>query len=163
MRDYMKTIKGFLIALGAFITVLIFACLLVIVLRNSNWKKRTTPLPRDRVSTLCANFQLPKDHPLCNGKKDVYGPDFYDILRDEFRSYEYEIARNEAATYEDVEDKIGEFKYECDAVVDQADGFSYFMCSYDFRGDRDFVIGIMFTPPDNAVFRVLTPMGKDGE
>ena len=160
----MKIIKGILIAIGTLIILSILACLAILFLRGSlNWKERTTPLPMDTVNTLCANFQLERDHKLCNGKRDVYGPDFYDILRDTFRSYEYEIARNEAKTYEDVEEKIGEFKYECDPVVTTGDDFSYFMCRYDFRGDREFTIGIMFTPPDNAVFRMLTPMGFDYE
>lgn len=140
------------------------ACFLVLLLRNRNWKERTTPLQKDTVDTLCANFQLEKDHKLCNGKREIYGPDFYDILRDTFHPYEaYKIPSSEAGTYEDVEEKIGEFKYRCFRVVHQADGFSYFNCNYGFRGDREFIIGIIFSHPDNAVFRINTPMGFDYE
>ena len=158
-------IKGILITIGALIVLLMLACLAMIFLRGSlNWKERTTPLPKNTVSILCDNFQLEKDHRLCNGKKDIYAPDFYDILRDTFRPYEaYGIPSSEAATYEDVEEKIGEFRYECFPVVTTGDGFSYFDCSYDFRGDREFIIGIMFTYPDNAVIRINTPMGFDYE
>jgi len=109
------------------------------------------------------NFELEKDHPLCTGKKDVYGPDFYKIIRDTFRPYEYEIDSREASTYDEVEKKLGNFKDECEPVVYQADGFVYFNCMYDLRGDGEFIIGIMYTYPDNAVFRINTPMGLDGD
>jgi hypothetical protein len=129
-----------------------------------DWKERTTPLPSETVAQLCASFYLEKDSSLCNGRRDVYGPDFYDIIRDTFRPYEeYEIPSSEAAIYDDVEEKLAGFKYECDPVVEQADEFSYFVCRYDLRGDREFIIGIIYTHPDNAVFRIMTPMGFDGE
>lgn len=131
---------------------------------GDHWKQRTTPLPRETVAILCANFDLEKNHSLCNGKKAVYGPDFYKIIRDTFRPYEaYEIESSEAATFDEVEKKLGEFNYECDPVIHQADGFTYFRCRYDLRGDREFIIGIMYTYPDNPVFRINTPMGFDDE
>ena len=159
----MKIIKRIFITLCIFIVLAVLACLLVVTLRRDDWKKRTTPLPRETVAILCANFDLEKDHPLCNGKTDVYGPDFYDIIRDTFHPYEDEIDSSKAATYDEVEEKIGMFEYECEPVVYEADGFTYFNCVYDLRGDMEFVIGIMFTYPDNAVFRINTPMGYDGE
>jgi len=132
---------------------------------GDQWKERTTPLPHATIDTLCASFNLEKSHPLCNDSKgDIYGPDFYEIIRDTFRPYEaYEIPSSESATYEEVEEKIGMFKYECRDVITNGDGFSYFRCWYDLRGDREFIIGIMYTYPDKAVFRINTPMGFDGE
>ena len=160
----MKKADKTLLFLFVCIVILIFTCRLMLAIRSDSWKKRTTPLPKDTINLLCANFQLEKDYSLCNEKKDIYGPDFYDILRDTFRPYEeYGIPSSEAATYEDVEEKIGIFMYECDPVVTTGEGFSYFRCRYDFRGDREFIIGIMFTYPDNAVFRINTPMGFDYE
>ena len=151
-------------ALITLILLLILVYVFVDALRRDNWRKRTTPLPPETVSTLCANFDLEKDHPLCNGKQDVYGPDFNKIIRDTFRPYEaYDIESSEAATFDEVEKKIGKFKYECDPVVETGDGFTYFRCRYDLRGDREFITGIMYTYPDNAVFRINTPMGFDGE
>lgn len=131
---------------------------------GDDWKQRTTPLPRETISVLCTNFDLEEDHHLCTGKKDVYVPDFYGIIRDTFRPFEaYEIKSSEAATYDEVEEKIGIFKYECERVVTTGDGFTFFTCYYDLRGDGEFIIGIMYTYPDNAVFRINTPMGYDGE
>jgi len=160
----MKNIEKILLSLCACIVLLIFTCGLILTLRSDDWKKRTTPLPYETVTALCAKLGLAKDHSLCNGRKEVYAPDFHDILRDTFRPYEaYEIDSSEAATYEEVEKKIGVFKYECDDVATTGDGFSFYSCRYDLRGDREFIIGIMYTYPDNTVFRINTPMGYDGE
>jgi hypothetical protein len=132
-------------------------------LRRDDWKKRTTPLLPETVEALCVDFELEKDHRLCAGKRDVFGTDFYKIIRDTFRPNEYETGNSEASTYEEVEKKIGNFKYECDDVATTGDGFSFFSCRYDLRGDREFIIGIMYTYPEMAVFRINTPMGYDGE
>jgi len=130
---------------------------------GDDWKQRTTPLPLKTITVLCENFKLEKN-PLCTGKKVVYAPDFYGIIRDAFRPFEaYGIASSEAATYDEVEKKIGVFRYECEDVIQESDGFTYFRCDYDLRGDGEFIIDIMYTYPDNAVFRINTPMGYDGE
>jgi len=125
---------------------------------------RTTPLPQDAIETLCNSFNLTKDNSLCNDTKEVYAFDFYDAIRDDFKPYEaYEIDLRESATYQEVEKKIGVFKYECEPPIHQADGFSYFGCNYDFRGDREFIMHIMYSLPEEDVFRINTPMGLDGE
>jgi len=142
---------------------ILFYAYLHFVYYGDDWKQRTTPLPSETVTTLCENFDLDADS-LCDGKKAVYGPDFYRVIRDAFRPYEaYGIASSEAATYAEVEDRIGIFRYECEPIVTTGDGFTFFSCDYDLRGDREFIIGIMYTYPENAVFRINTPMGFDGE
>lgn len=148
--------------------IFLLACIVGITLDRNKWKKRTTPLPSDTVVILCTNFKLEEDHRLCSGKRDIYGPDFYKIIRETFRPYEeYNIDKNidtnEAATYDEVENVIGMFKYECESVVYQADGFNSYVCRYDLRGDGEFTIGILFTYPDNVVYGIYTPMGYDGE
>ena len=133
-------------------------------LHRNDWKVKTTPLSKETIGTLCNNFELEKEHSLCNGKKDIYGPDFIDVISDTFRPYEeYQIPSNEAATYDEVEEKIGVFKYECEPVVTTGDGFTYFICHYDLRGDEEFPIGIIFTYPEMATFRIMMSMGYDGE
>lgn len=132
--------------------------------RNYDWKSKTSPLPHETITILCSSFDLEKDHPLCAGEEEVYGPDFNNIIWDAFRPYEaFETESSEAATYDEVEEKIGIFKYQCEPVVQEGDGFTYFICNYDLRGDREFPIAIMFTYPDNAVFRIMINMGYDGE
>jgi hypothetical protein len=143
---------------------ILFRGYLHFVYYGDDWKEGTTPLPAETVKILCENFDLDAKDPLCNGKKAVYGPDFYDIIRDTFRPYEsYEIESSEAATYDEVEEKIGMFRYECEPAVTTGDGFTFFSCTYDLHGDREFIIGILYTYPDNAVYRINTPMGYDGE
>jgi hypothetical protein len=160
----MKKAEKILLSLVACVVLLVFTCGLVLTLRSDDWKKRTTPLSPATVETLCTNFGLTKDHSLCNGRKEGYGPDYYDLIRDTFRPYEeYHIASSEAATYDEVKRKIGMFEYDCESVATTGDGFSFFICDDDLRGDREFIIGIMYTYPDNAVFRIMTPMGYDGE
>jgi hypothetical protein len=142
---------------------LLFYGYLHFILYGDSWKEKTTPLPQESVRTLCKNFDLEKNS-ICAEKKPVYGPDFYNIIRDTFRPYEeYKIKSNGAATYDEVEEKIGAFKYECEPIVHQADGLVYFRCFYDLRGDRILKIVITFTSPEKAVLQIDTPMGYDGE
>jgi|GEM_PF-2049953 len=145
--------------------VIILLCMILqihVYSHRDDYKERTTPLPKETIETLCANFEINKDDRLCNGKKEISAPDFYNTIRDTFRPYEaYNIPSSEAATYEEVQQKIGDFQYECESVVYQADGFTYFICSYDLRGDRALRVAIMFTYPENAVFRIMTPIGDD--
>jgi hypothetical protein len=167
MKEKIKTNK-FLVSL-----IFVFTCLLSCILAwryivhvvsirdRENFISRTTPLPQDAIETLCNDFNLTKDNSLCNGTKDVYAFDFYDIMRDAFKPFEdSKFDPNETAAYQHVESKIGVFKYECEPPIRQADGFSYFECNYDFQGDREF-INIMYSLTEEAVFRINTPMGLD--
>jgi hypothetical protein len=133
-------------------------------LHQDDWKERTTPLPEETRDLLCSRFELSPDDPLCNGKKDVYAPDFVRIIKDTSRPYEeYRIQSSEAATYDDVEEKIGKFKYECEPDVHQADGLTYFICSYDLRGDREFVMAFLYTYPEKAVMRIMSTSRFDDD
>jgi hypothetical protein len=124
---------------------------------QDDWKERTTPLPKETRDLLCSRLGLSSNDHLCNGNKDVYALDFVRIIGDTFRPYEkYGIQSSEAATYDDVEKKIGKFKYECEPDVHQADGLTYFYCSYDLRGDREFVMTFLYTYPEKAVMRIMS-------
>lgn len=125
------------------------------VSHRDDWKKRTTPLPKETTDLLCNSFDLPREDLLCNGNADVYGLDFFGIIQDTFKPFQtYELESNEAATYDEVEQKLGTFRYECEPVVYQADGFTYFVCYYDLRGDRKFIMAIVYTYPEMAVARI---------
>ena len=125
------------------------------LLHRDDWKKRTDPLPKETRELLCDRFGLPLEGSLCNGNKDVYALDFMPTIRDTFQPYEiFGLDGNEAETYELVEEKIGEFRYECEPVVYQADGFTYFVCRYDLRGDREFIITIFYSYPEKVVVRL---------
>lgn len=152
----MKRIGVFVISLVVVISVLVCSIpYLNQALHRNDWKKRTTPLPKETRDLLCDRFGLPPEVSLCSSNKDVYALDFMPTIRDTFRPYEaYGTESNEAATYDQVEKKIGIFKYECEPVVHQADGFTYFVCLYDLRGDREFIITVFYTYPEMAVVRL---------
>jgi len=125
--------------------------------KRDDWKQRTTPLLQETRDLLCSSFGLPPDDCLCNGNKDVYADDFVDTIKDAFRPYEeYRTQSSEAATYDDVEKKIGKFKYECEPAETTGDGLTFFTCSYDLRGDREFVMTFLYTYPEKAVMRIMS-------
>jgi hypothetical protein len=37
------------------------------------------------------------------------------------------------------------------------DGLTFFACSYDLRGDRKFVMTFLYTYPEKAVMRIMSP------
>jgi hypothetical protein len=161
----MKLLKNYrIVILFTIIGIpVLFYGYLYFVMYGDQWKQRTTPLPVESVKILCNNFNL-GNNSLCMEKRAVYAPEFYNIIRDSFRPYmAYKIASSESATYDDVETKIGVFKYECEPITYQANGLVYFRCFYDLRGDRAFKIVITFTYPEKAVMQIDTPMGYDGE
>jgi hypothetical protein len=146
-------------------TIRIIAVLLALVflalyisqaLHQDDWKQRTTPIPKETRDLLCSRFGLSSADRLCNGKKDVYAPDFVNTIKHAFRPYEDKTQSSEAATYDDVEKKIGIFKYKCEPAETTGDGLTYFTCSYDLRGDREFVMTFIFTYPEKAVMRIMT-------
>jgi len=157
----MNTNKKKYILIGGFFIVICLIGYYYFQSRQEDWKEMTTPLPANSVETLCENFNI-RSSQLCNGTHEVYGPDFYNIIRETFQPYEeYQVESNQAATYDEVEKKIGIFQYECDNVVYQADSFTYFTCFYDLRGDRVSTILIIFTYPENRVFRISTSYGDN--
>jgi hypothetical protein len=46
--------------------------------------------------------------------------------------------------YEDVQAKLGTYRYEREPVVRLADGTAYYRCWYDFRGDRVFPVAFVY-------------------
>ena len=126
-------------------------------LHQADWKKTTTPLPKETRDLLCSHFELSSDDPLCNGNKAVYAPDFVDIIETTFRPYEaYGIPSSEAATYDAVEEKIGTFRYGCETPETNGNGLISFTCSYDLRGDRKFIMTFLYTYPEKAVKRIMS-------
>lgn len=152
-----KTIVITVRVIGVILVLVLLAFYISRALHQDDWKKRTTPLAKETRDLLCSRFGLSSNDPLCNGNKDVYAPDFVDIIEDAFRPYEeYGIQSSQAATYDDVEEKIGKFKYECEPAETTGDGLTFFGCSYDLRGDREFVMTFLFTDPEKAVMRIMS-------
>jgi hypothetical protein len=124
-------------------------------------QETTTPLSSETIEYLCAAFKLSAEDKLCNGQVDVYGPDFYPVIRETF----YPIARDgdistNPANYDFVEQTLGRFKTGCDPITGKGD-FQDFRCHYDLRGDGSFDIGISFYYPSMKIIRIYTHMGMD--
>lgn len=152
-------------AIAVLFTALVVYLLIDFVLigiHKNDWKTHTTPLSKETIEYLCSKFELESTNALCNGRGDVFGPDFYDVILSTFKPYWNEDQDNQnAATLETVEAKIGRFMVGCESVVINSDGLSYYICDYDLRGDGVFILGIMFSFPENKVIRIYTPMGED--
>jgi hypothetical protein len=149
-----------MVIISILVTIAVLLCsipFLIQAAHQDDWKKRTTPLPQETKDLLCSSFELSPESALCGPYKDTYALDFVSIMEDKFRPYEtYKTKSSEAATYEEVEKIIGTFKYQCEPVVHQADGLIFCSCSYDLRGDRKFVVTILYTYPERAVMRIVS-------
>jgi hypothetical protein len=160
-----KVIKVFLLCIG--IPILLFAIFIIVgnidtYIHRNDWKARTSPLDAGSVAQLCSDLGLSAQDDLCNGSAPVYGPDFYHDINNVFRPYKEFGEKDQAATYAEVKAVLGPYKTDCEDVVTNGDGFTYFECNYDIRGDGEFTIGISFTYPDNLVYRIMTPMSVNG-
>jgi len=140
--------------------VLLFACMTSIIavptivnrLTRPKVHEVTSPLKTDVVRDLCQKLALSEDDPLCQPGAIVYAPDFFPAVR---ASFEVGVT-----TYEDVQEKLGSYQYKRGALVTQADGTAYFVCDYDFNGDRVFPVSFFFT--ENGVLeRIVATVGDD--
>jgi len=112
----------------------------------------TSPLEAAVVQDLCQKLALSEDDPLCQPGAIVYAPDFFPAVR---ASFELGVT-----TYDDVQEKLGSYQYKRGTLVTQADGTAYFVCDYDFNGDRVFPVSFFFT--ENGVLeRIIATVGDD--
>jgi len=133
-------------------------------LHKDDWKKATSPLPKETISTLCKNFKLDNEHPLCDGAKDVYASDFNDVLRKYFPLKDvHRTPKNEATiTYQEVDAVLGEFKWECQDVEHFPEsGYSSYRCFYDLRGDRYYRYVFYFYYPEETLYSIRSGSSED--
>jgi len=110
----------------------------------------TSPLEAAVVQDLCQKLALPEDDPLCLPGAVVYAPDFFPAVKAAFEPG--------ITTYDDVQEKLGVYKYRQDPLVIQADGVKYFRCWYDFNGDHVFPIVFSFTD-ENVLRQIFASAG----
>jgi hypothetical protein len=136
--------------------------MLGIYIHKDDWKEKTRPLSNETKKDLCVKFSLTPDNPLCDLNNSIYGPDFYETITTFFQPYWKEDQdRTEASTYDVVTMKIGAYNEDCSPYVTTSDGFSYFRCNYDLKGDGVYILGFSFSYPDSKVFRIYTPLGDN--
>ena len=104
------------------------------------WRERTISLSQEVVNDLCNKFELePEDERCDHSGDDVYGPDFYDLLYQTFTPKD-----SPWATQEEIDQIIGDYKYECRSPSLSADGREYISCHYDFAGDKVYRFAIWY-------------------
>lgn len=141
-----------LLSIPACMFLLVVASTVVGHLTRPKVYEVTTPLEEEVVQDLCQKLALAEDDPLCQVGAVVYAPDFFPAVRASFQ--------RGVTTYEDVQEKFGEYQYERQSLVTQADGTAYFMCGYDFNGDRVFPVWFSFTK-ESILERVFATVGDD--
>lgn len=119
------------------------------ILQFSRWRERTSPLEEEVIADICQSFSISEDDPLCKPGATTYGPDFFPAIQKVFHPSE-----DEWATFDEVEQKIGDYKTHCEPQITQADGTEYFACFYDLRGDGAFPIFAMFDS-NGQMFRLI--------
>ena len=153
-----KAIKVFtvyvvgLLSISAGMFLLVAATTVVSHLTRPKVYEVTTPLEEEVVQDLCQKLALAEDDPLCQVGAIVYAPDFFPAVRASFQPG--------VTTYEDVQEKLGDYQYKRGQLVTQADGAAYFVCDYDFNGDRVFPVGFFFTD-EGILERLFATVGDD--
>lgn len=112
------------------------------------WKDATTPLSQEVITDLCTQLEIDTTDARCviDNSSMVYGPDFFKDIYKVFTPDD-----SSWATYDEVEEIIGTYKYKCEPTVQLSDGTEYFVCAYDFAGDRVFPIAIFYFSNGNIM------------
>lgn len=148
-----------IIALAAILLILMYAVGLILLTGFAmgfdayrdltQWRERTSPLDPAVVNDICQKFGLPESDDRCKPGAVVYAPDFFNTIGGTFQP-----ENGEWATYDQVEEKLGEYKYEEEPITKVSDGTEYFVAWYDLRGDRVYPIVIFFYS-DGSLMRII--------
>ena len=161
MRKIPNSLRIFLILIGIIaLVVLIFVCGSVIITLGIisydvvddylTWRDYTIPLSQEIVDDLCTKFELESDDERCDHVGDaVYGPDFFDELYKRINPQ-----MNDWTTFEEVDGKLGIYEFKREPIIEQADGLTYFVCHYDFTGDRVYPF-LVFYYADGTIMRLV--------
>jgi hypothetical protein len=120
--------------------------LLVYRIKRPSIEEATDPLDATTVRDLCESLDMPEHAPQCEPGASVYATDFVQAVRASFPPGQ--------ATYADVHARIGRYEYELEDPLTMSDGEKTFRAQYDFKGDRVFRIGFVFSA-DGTLRRIL--------
>lgn len=121
---------------------------------GNNWQDETAPLSPDVVLDLCKNFYISHNDLLCNGKEDVFGPDFFPTIKAYFQS--------DDMTYKDVQRKLENYQSRLEPTIKLGNGDEYFVSWYDFKGDNVTAI-VFFFNGDGSIMKVKYHMGEEND
>jgi hypothetical protein len=145
-----KSLNPFIILLlGALMCVLL--CVLTTPIRKQRNRERTNaytiPLQSVVAQDLCSKLDLPETDSRCKAGAVVYATDFF---HDIGRPFELNVS-----TYEDVQALFDKYQFDCESRVTTADGYSYFICDYDFTGDQVYWVSFMFSGEKDVLDRIM--------
>lgn len=138
-----------LVAIGTGAILIIWKLVQLVNIYNqvaSDYTRNTTPLTSEVVNDICEKFDFPATDERCQPNAIVYAAEFFSDIEDYFTALPSNLAN-----YETVQRKLGIYLEYQTPVVHVANGFSYFECRYDLRGDRVTSIVIWFTPEGEII------------
>ena len=121
--------------------------------QRGNWRDNTSPLDSRVVDDICSQFDISSSDWRCGPNAIVYAPDFFRTIGQYLKESDTGML-----TFDDVEGKLGKYKYHCEPTITESDGKRYFVCRYDLNGDRIYPIVIFFYD-DGRIMRVIADVG----
>lgn len=110
-----------------------------------DYNQFTTPLDPEVVRDVCTTFQL-SDNLLCQEGSTVYA--------DQLNRAVVKVLHSEKGlTYDNVENRLGKYRYQCSHPQTQRNGTKYFTCDYDFNGDHVYKITVGYNQ-DGKVYQM---------
>lgn len=113
----------------------------------------TTPLSKDVVDDICAKLNIEKTSKNCLPGAVVYGPDFFDDIREYFQNIS-----SQPSTDSIVREKLEEYEVACSSLIKTGNGFEYYECDYDLSSDGIYHIVFLFYK-DGRIFRIMDNRG----
>ncbi len=106
-----------------------------------------SPLTQNELHDLCSNFEMADTDPICAPEAQVYLEDFLLVIKSAFQS-----ESGYWATYNDVQDKLGDFEAKCTENPMNPDGSVDYTCHYYFnvQGGYDTMV-ITFNEEDGML------------
>ena len=108
------------------------------------------PLNAEVIQDICFKFEIPASDPRGQPNAVVYSDGFNKTIVDALKT-----TKQRQMTFEQVEEKLGKYRYNRGVIFTQADGTQYFACEYDLQGDKIFTIRIAFFS-DGRVWRIYS-------
>jgi len=139
LRFLLAFILGGLLILVLFVMVSLVWKVRQYKAEKADYTRYTSPLSSDTVKDICLKLALSDQDDRCRAGAVVYAPEFFDDVKEHFRSMPKEIA-----TQEEVDKILGEYKMRCSQPTKLSTGKIYYRCLYDLHGDEVSIISVYF-------------------
>ncbi|MBN2503648.1 MAG: hypothetical protein JXB38_22925 [Anaerolineales bacterium] len=106
---------------------------------DRSMRKYADPITPEVKADLCAKFEIPSNNKVCNPKRKILAPDFYDVIEPYLLNQD--SGKND---FDYVEGVLGEYCVECWNMRSHVDEPDHYTCRYDIAGDEVFILIIQF-------------------